>query len=371
MTKILQNDKSNGILNIRGDYTMSNPFNISFGEEPINMISRENELKDIISTFESEQPETKTYIITGPRGSGKTVLLSKVKEHFEQTKNWLTIELNPYIDMLEQLASKIYDKGKIKHLFLKTEFNFSFHGLSFSIKGENPITNVASLLDLMFEYLNKKNIKVLISIDDISSNEFVRPFIHSYQSFIREKYKVFIIISGLYENVSNLESEKSLTFLLRAPKVYLSNLSLREISYSYKDIFNIDDKTSIKLAKLTNGYAYAYQLLGNLLYKDNLKDVNKTILEKYDLQLENNVYSIIWKSLSNKEKDILIAIAKTNGKIKDILIEANMSNSALQVYKKRLLNNGLIDTNTRGIIIFNLPRFKDFVLFQNELLTAQ
>ena len=62
---------------------------------------------------------------------------------------------------------------------------------------------------------------------------------------------------------------------------------------------------------------------------------------------------------------------KTNGKIKDILIEANMSNSALQVYKKRLLNNGLINTNTRGIIIFNLPRFKDFVLFQNELLTAQ
>ena len=43
---------------------MSNPFNISFGEEPINMISRENELKDIISTFENEQPETKTYIIT-------------------------------------------------------------------------------------------------------------------------------------------------------------------------------------------------------------------------------------------------------------------------------------------------------------------
>ena len=83
------------------------------------------------------------------------------------------------------------------------------------------------------------------------------------------------------------------------------------------------------------------------------------------------MYSIIWKSLSNKEKDILIAIAKTNGKIKDILIEANISNSALQVYKKRLLNNGLINTDTRGIILFNLPRFKDFVLFQNELLIAE
>jgi len=349
---------------------MANPFNISFGEEPINMISRENELKDITSIFESDQPETKSYIITGPRGSGKTVLLGKVKEYFEKDKNWITVDLNPYIDMLEQLASKLYDKGKIKHLFLKTEFNFSFHGLSFSIKGENPITNVASLLDLMFEYLNKKNIKVLISIDDISSNDYVKPFIHSYQSFIREKYKVFIIMSGLYENVSNLESEKSLTFLLRTPKIYLKNLSLREISYSYKNVFDIDEKTSVKLAKLTNGYAYAYQLLGSLLYKSNLKDVNKSILEKYDIQLENNVYSIIWESLSDKERIILISIAKTDGKIKDILLEADISNSALQVYKKRLSNNGIINSNTRGVITFNLPRFKDFVLFQNELLSA-
>lgn len=346
---------------------MSNPFNISFGEEPSNMIPREKELNDIVSNFISDIPESKTYIITGPRGCGKTVLLSKIVERINEEKNWITVDLNPYMDMLEQLASKIYDKGKLKHLFLKTEFNFSFHGISFSIKGEDKITNISSFLDLMFKYLKKKNIKVLISIDDISKNEYVKPFIHSFQSFIREKYLVYLVMSGLYENVQTIENEKSLTFLIRAPKIYLQNLNLKEIAYSYKNIFNIEEKNAIKLAKLTNGYAYAYQLLGNLLYKNNLTDVNNSILEKYDLQLDNNVYSLLWKSLSNTEKNIVVAIAKTSGKTNEILELTNLSNSSIQVYKKRLLNNGIIDISTRGVIKFSLPRFKDFVLFQNEL----
>lgn len=346
---------------------MSNPFNISFGEEPSNMIPREKELNDIVSNFISDIPESKTYIITGPRGCGKTVLLSKIVERINEEKNWITVDLNPYMDMLEQLASKIYDKGKLKHLFLKTEFNFSFHGISFSIKGEDKITNISSFLDLMFKYLKKKNIKVLVSIDDISKNEYVKPFIHSFQSFIREKYLVYLVMSGLYENVQTIENEKSLTFLIRAPKIYLQNLNLKEIAYSYKNIFNIEEKNAIKLAKLTNGYAYAYQLLGNLLYKNNLTDVNNSILEKYDLQLDNNVYSLLWKSLSNTEKNIVVAIAKTSGKTNEILELTNLSNSSIQVYKKRLLNNGIIDISTRGVIKFSLPRFKDFVLFQNEL----
>ncbi len=154
--------------------------------------------------------------------------------------------------MLEDLANKLYDKGKLKKLFLTQEFNFSFHGFSFSINAKNPITNVSALLEIMFKYLKNKKIKVLILIDDIACNDNVKAFIYSYQSLLRDSCDIFLLITGLFENIS--------------------------------------EDAALILAKLTNGYAYAYQLLGNLLFKYNTYEVTPKIIQDYDLALEDNVY---------------------------------------------------------------------------------
>lgn len=344
---------------------MSNPFNISFGEEPKNYIPRNNEINQVLESFNSDNPESKIYIFAGPRGSGKTVLLSHIKSIYEEKKDWITVDLNPYGDMLEQLCAKIYEKGKVKHLFLKTEFNFSFKGISFSISGENPISNVESMLERMFSYLLKKNIKVLMTIDDVSNNEFVKYFTHQYQSFIRDKYNVFLLLSGLYENISRIESDKSLTFLVRAPKIYMEKLDYIAITFSYMNLLGIEKEEAIKLSKLTMGYAYGYQLLGNLLYKNNLS-LDDELMEKYDLALFDNVYSLIWKSLTKNEKNILIAIALDNIETDKILEYTRLNNSALQVYKISLSKAGLIDKSVRGTITLALPRFKEFILIQKE-----
>ena len=87
-----------------------NPFNITFGKEPFSIISRENELSQIYDSFESEKSNSNVYILTGIRGSGKTVSMTTIVEHFKNKENWICIELNPESDMLEQLASKLYDK---------------------------------------------------------------------------------------------------------------------------------------------------------------------------------------------------------------------------------------------------------------------
>lgn len=42
-----------------------NPFNITFGEEPNSVINRDEEYKEIVGLFESDQPESKIKIITG------------------------------------------------------------------------------------------------------------------------------------------------------------------------------------------------------------------------------------------------------------------------------------------------------------------
>lgn len=345
---------------------MVNPFNVGFGEKPNSIIERKVEYEDVINTFTSINPSFKSVIIAGARGSGKTVLLSILKHHFDSLDDFITIDLNPFMEMHEQLAAKLYDKAKLKKLFAESEFSFSFHGLSFSIKGKNPITNVNSLLEVMFNYLKKKNIRVVITIDDIDSNDNVKSFIYSYQSFLREEFRVFLMMSGLYENISSLENTKNLTFLLRTPKIYLDKLNLRAITKSYENIFNINEDDALKLAKTTSGYAYGYQLLGDILYRNGTTKISKKILDEFDLKLEENVYAKIWSTLGSNEKKIIYAMTKTSD-VANILSQTKLSNSSLQVYKKMLSKKGIIDINVRGKIYFNLPRFKEFVEFRIKL----
>lgn len=85
---------------------MGNPFNITFGELPKSTIERENDINTIKNAFLDETSETKVYIITGPRGSGKTVLLTKLKQSFEN-ENFICVDLNPFQPLEEQLAAKL------------------------------------------------------------------------------------------------------------------------------------------------------------------------------------------------------------------------------------------------------------------------
>ena len=343
----------------------NNPFNITFGEEPNNFIPRDAEINQIANSFDSENPDSKVYILTGPRGSGKTVLLSRIKAMYEAKENWITVNLNPYGDMIEQLCAEIYEKGKVKHLFLKAEFSFSFKGLGFSIHGETPVSNAETLSEKMLSYLKKKNVRVLVTIDDVAKNEQMKYFIHAYQNYIREKYNLFLLMSGLYENISDLENDKGLTFLVRAPKIYLEKLSQVAIANSYMRLLNVDRDTAVKLSKITMGYAYGFQLLGNLLYNNNTL-LNDEVMEKYDITLESNVYSLIWKALSKKDKELLVLIAEGNTNVNEIINKAGIKNPTFQVYRNRLFKAGLVDVSIRGQITLSLPRFKEYVLLQKE-----
>lgn len=75
--------------------------------------------------------------------------------------DWIVANIGPKKHMLEAVAAEIYNHGKIKHLFLNTEFSFSFTEFSFSLKGEKPASDIMTLLKKMSSYLKSKNKKFL------------------------------------------------------------------------------------------------------------------------------------------------------------------------------------------------------------------
>ena len=53
-----------------------NPFTLTFGQKPVEFISRTDQIGRIINTFDMENPSNVVYMIAGVRGSGKTVSLA-------------------------------------------------------------------------------------------------------------------------------------------------------------------------------------------------------------------------------------------------------------------------------------------------------
>lgn len=138
-----------------------NPFSISFGTEPRELISREEQLSEIEESFLEETPSSQAYIITGVRGTGKTISLTKLRKIFEEKKDWIAIEINSYGDSLNELVSKMYDEPMLHKLFIKAELNLSAFGIGASLKDVPPITHISTALERMLKEIKKKIRKFL------------------------------------------------------------------------------------------------------------------------------------------------------------------------------------------------------------------
>ena len=128
---------------------MNSAFTLTFGQQPQNYIDRALDSNRIYDDFNLDFPLSHVYIISGVRGSGKTVLLTDVSNRFKDNSDWVVVDVNPNREILSQIAAQIYDNTKVKHLFLKASFSFSFHGFGFTIEGKEPVSNVKTILEKM------------------------------------------------------------------------------------------------------------------------------------------------------------------------------------------------------------------------------
>ena len=338
----------------------SNPFVLTFGREPIQYIPRLDYFYRVENDFLSETRPNQIYMITGVRGSGKTVLLSMLAKRFEEKSDWIVIDLNPERDMLESFASQLYNSSKVKHLFLKIGFSLSFNGAGLSIENNKPSEDIETSINKMMEYLSKNGKNVLITLDDAVSNSNIKAFSHTFQSLIRKDYPIFLLMTGLYENITTIQNSKSLTFLSRAPKLVMTPLNLPAIKASYEDIFTISDAVGTQMAKLTAGYAYAFQLLGYLFWEEKVKDISKNLLDKYDQYLSEFVYDRMWDNIPEKERTVLENMTK-NEKIEAIIEDCHISDKEFSVYRDRLIKRGIVIAKERGKLTYALPRFKEYL----------
>ena len=341
---------------------MNNPFTLSFGKKPLQYISRLSQTQQILETFQAPVPSNQIFMITGVRGSGKTVMMTNIAHELKADDSWIVIELNPTRDLLQSLAAKIYSLPEMHARFLNARLDFSAFGLGLSVENSAPATDIENVLELMLDQIKESGKRLLIRIDEVTCSEYIRIFISSFQIFLRQEQPIFLLMTGLYENLYDLQNDKSLTFLYRAPKLLLEPLNYTAVRNHYMKIFNIDTESASKMTSLTKGYPFAFQVLGYLYWENRSTKNIDEILPEYDQYLEEYVYSKIWSELSEQDQRILLSISPDDGlKVKELRTRLQMSSELFSVYRDRLRRKGVIDTHEYGKVSFSLPRFSNFV----------
>ncbi len=125
--------------------------------------------------------------------------------------------------------------------------------------------------------------------------------------YLREKFPVYLVMAGLYENISNLQNEKTLTFLYRAPRIFLKPLNLISITQNYRQVFHIPMDEAAQMARETKGYPFAFQVLGHIRWDHPDKPI-EDLMPLFDEKLSRDVYIKIWTELSSRDGQYDVSI---------------------------------------------------------------
>ena len=337
-----------------------NPFTPSFGKVPPILAGR----KILIGEFEqafSLNPNDPNLcsLFSGPRGVGKTVLMSHLARKAEAS-GWISANVTARPGMLEDILERTMDAANefIERPSFKRLTSVSISSL-FSASWEyrnsdsgNWRTRMSRILDVLAEY----SIGLLITIDEIDPNlEELIDFSATFQHFVREDRKVALFMAAQHQ-------------LGRIEDADITDAFRETIEEAGKSIG--DDALSLA-AEATGGFAYMMQLVGfrTWIEAEDSSVIEVTHVERgAELARRDFVNGIIKKTLQDlSDGDIAFLEAMLPDKghpslMNDIAERMGKTPNYARVYRTRLVEQGLISAPRRGFVEFEMPLLREYLM---------
>ena len=98
----------------------------------------------------------------------------------------------------------------------------------------------------------------------------------------------------------------------------------------------------------------------NTIYEKSLEE----LMPEFDEMMERYCYEKIWTELTEREKEIVLALCKSNNgrmRAKDIKTITGLTDQSYPTYRKSLSMNGIVNTSNYGYCELALPRFKEII----------
>lgn len=376
-----------------------NPFTPTFGANPPELVGRESSLHDFREGLEQGPgaPERAT-LVTGVRGSGKTVMLNAY-EHIARELGWLVISETARPGLIRRLTDEHLPALLREHDTQQTTSRITAVSGPGGLGGQRevtelhvPRTSFRSQLNRLTDVLANAphgGTGILLTLDELSGQrralEDMRELSDVVQHAFREDRQVAFVAAGLPAEVADLlsakpghedgDDRKGLTFLRRADRRQLGLVDRSSVESALSiPISNSGRRLAPEAVgpavEATGGYPFLIQLVG--LHSWRAAGASDEITLEHVIQgiqrarskVGQLVYDSALADLSPMDRAFLDAMTVDAGpsKIADIAERMGRDTNYASQYRLRLLKAELIRENrTRGSVTFTLPYFRDYL----------
>jgi len=358
---------------------MSNPFHPSFGKRPNLFLGRQDISRSILSAVNEENSPWRTTLITGIRGSGKTALLSEIRNNLDAT-DVIVLYIVPNEAILDSVLVQLYRQlpKTIAETLPELKTISVNLGLSVGFEKDKSTpyfteTFTYQIMEPLDAYM-KQNKHVVFLIDEAQKHtEDIRIFISTYQDLVMREYSVSMVLAGLPSVVTDILNDDILTFLRRAKHIELENIELMTVRRSFKKVFlnepvNLSEELVTKAAEATYGYPYLIQLVGYYLWEKMCDNNDFEMLEDalFDAKVElfRNVHKLVFADLSNRDREFVFAMSEDKGfsSVSDIAERMQKKKNFISLYRERLISGGVVKPAGHGLLCFSYPYMREFLI---------
>ena len=350
-----------------------NPFAPGFGVLPEHIVGRKGEfalLEEALHSIDKskiedgllERGSKVPIVLTGPRGVGKTLLLTLMEERAKKME--IPVMRLEHVkdlkkgDAMGRLIKEVA-RGADKELLKKVKgFNASIPGFGLGLDfKDDPADGFAQLLQAR---LSQGPMALLMDEAHHYQAKYLGLLLQVGQRLINQRYPLVILLAGtpdLNSCLMNIEA----TFMTRSKDIYINLLATEESKEALSEPFSkrgieVEPAALEMMWGMTDNYPYFVQLVGAEVWKSLPKDgkrrVDVALVEQAQEEIgeeRRNFYRKIYNEMNAKEltpyalqtAEVLARQPNAQAKRKDIELVLLEKNSGLEAAKAREIVDGL------------------------------
>lgn len=355
----------------------TNPFKPTAGAEPPVLVGRKQVIDDFIDGLdEGVGAPGRLMRISGPRGSGKTVIMSELGA-IAQKRNWLVVRESARKNLIDHIVSKLASKSPSANASADADFGFFKVHAGINDRQNIPI-DLESVLSSACKKIGKKGL--LITIDEVQNadRDDIIEIASAVQFLIQDKKDIAFVFAGITTGVMDIINDEGMTFLRRAKAEELEPLRTDEVETALKKPFEdtgmkINSSELTVAAEATSGYAFLVQLVGYHIWRECRRHAEESnIVSSADVERgvkaakkmhANMVMVPILSKLTERPMRFLVAMAEDNGPsaTNDIAERMGKTNSSNSSCRAQLISEQVIEPAGRGYVNFSIPHMREYI----------
>jgi hypothetical protein len=366
---------------------MANPFHPTFGVTPPLLVGRDDLIEAVAEAIEDGPGAPgRATLYTGPRGSGKTVLLNAVEDRAREL-GWTVISETASPGFVERITQQ-HLPGQLRGVDPEA-VRRRLSGISVplgplgsagadwsTIEAHISQAGLRNQIDLLTNLLAEKNSGLVITLDEVHQQQIdeLRDLATTVQHAFREGRELVFVGAGLSSAVSDVVNDKVLTFLRRADHHHLGPVPDDDVRRAIREPIEqfgrtVGDDALAVMAQGTGGYPFLIQLVGHRTWRlrSDTEDISLADAEEGVRQARRRLGSLVYQpalaDTSEIDRTFLLAMAKDDGpsKMADIQERLGVDESYVSQYRLRLIAAELIEPTKRGYVDFALPYLREYL----------